>query len=531
MTSRLSAKDVLFLLKANFKTLQAHQDEINKLNVYPVPDGDTGTNLVLTLKQVIDEADKLNELSMSSLMEAATHGSLLGARGNSGVILSQIIRGAAEIFTKADIISLPLLIEAMKNAATVSRQAIRKPVEGTMLTVMKDVAQAASSFRGQDVSMEVFFGAILEEAEASVERTPELLSVLKEAGVVDAGGYGLLIMGKGMQAWLRGEELEEVAPSISSVVEEEVPLTYTYCTEFLLKSDGVEFPSLENRLESLGDSVMVVGERKLCRVHVHTNDPGKVLEIGTSLGSISQVQINNMVEQAEERRKALLKSKAVQKVRVSVVAVANGKGIKDVFQSLGAARIVEGGQSMNPSASKLLEAIEDVPSLEVIVLPNNNNIVLAAEQAAGLSKKKVKVVATSSLPQGFSAMLEFDSEKSLPANSQAMSKALKRVKTGEVTKSSRKASSKLGEIAEGTFIGLYNGEICTYGDSFFETACELIDKMVEGKDETLTLLKGSQLEEKEAQRLAEALASRYPNLEIEVIQGQQPLYPLIIGLE
>lgn len=531
MVSRIAAKDVPPLLEAMLAALKVRQDEIDKLNVFPVPDGDTGTNLVLTMQTVCEEVSKASDKSMAGLCKAATQGSLMGARGNSGVILSQIARGFCEVAGSKDILMVPDVVLGLKKAAKVARTAIRKPVEGTMLTTIKDIADAAAKLAKKSEDLDGLVEAILQVAHESVERTPELLDVLKEAGVVDAGALGLEVLAQGILSSLRGEEVVEVAAAEMAMpsVYEEPSLEYAYCTEFLLKSDGVEIPWLEKKLEKMGDSVMVVGTKELTKIHVHTNEPNRALELGVKLGSISQININNMWEQAEKRTREL--RKAQPKGKVGVVAVASGDGIKTILESLGVERIVNGGQSMNPSTAQLLEAVKSLSQSEIIILPNNKNIIMTAEAVDELTDKKVKVVPTTTIPESFSALLAYNLESSLKKNTEGMKEAIKEVKTGEITFAIRDSQSEVGKIKKNDLIGLYNHQVKVVGKTLGKTASRLINLMLEEDDEVVTLLTGADISREEADKLVKKISQDYPNLEIEHHHGGQPLYHLIIGIE
>jgi len=531
MTQTISGSDVARLVDASLAALKRRQNEINRLNVFPVPDGDTGTNLVLTVQAMLEELTKTPDKSMSSVSKAVTFGSLMGARGNAGVILSQMVRGLFDAVGSSEIISASDIAGALQNAVTVAYQAVRKPVEGTMLTVLKDASSAAQSPAKRNLDIEVLLEKILVEANLSLDRTPSLLPVLKEAGVVDAGGYGLVVMGEGILASLKGQELEELLGSYapSGGGEEEISLEYKYCTEFLLKGNNIDTENLQSKLESLGNSVMVVGPPDLKRIHVHSNTPGKVLEIATGVGSLSRVRINNMEEQAEERARML--AFAGPKKNIGIVAVASGEGIKKILASLGVEKIVDGGQGMNPSTAEILEAVDEIPADEVLILPNNKNIVLAAQSAIKESKKKALVIPTSSFLEAFSALLAYDPEKSLSDNAVEMEDACSNVKTGEITLAVRDSKSKAKIIKKGDYIGLFDHEIKVAGKSLKKAAQELIDLMLDEDDETITLLSGYDVSINEANEVMTAIAEGHPDLEVELHAGGQPLYHLLIGIE
>ncbi|HCG99307.1 MAG TPA: hypothetical protein DE036_05785 [Actinobacteria bacterium] len=523
--------DIAYLVSASLAALVKYQDEINRLNVYPVPDGDTGTNMVLTMKTVRDETVKAGDASIAELARVITRGSLMGARGNSGVILSQIIRGICESIAKYEELNSDVIIEALDNGATTAYGAVKKPVEGTMLTVIKDMARAGRRLLGKNLHPADLLAYIIEEGKRSVERTPELLSILKESGVVDAGGYGLLIMAKGILSAQKGIKLE------NGIVDEKDRLTivdegieFTYCTEFILTSEGIDLDQVEIELEKFGDSVLVVGTPALTKIHVHTNDPGAVVQIATGLGAISEVQINNIIEQSKVRTESLKEEGAlVQEQGIGIIAVASGEGVKEILSNLGVHAIVDGGQSMNPSTADLVAAANKLRHAEVIILPNNKNIILAAQQVDGLTDKRVKVVATTSIPEAFGVMLAFDEEVSLDRNIEAMTIECDEVKTGEVTYAVR--DTKHGDVKKGEAIGLYDGDIKASGGDVLATTMELLEMMIDDESEVVTILAGDTIDADQIDRLTTMFEGRFPDIELDMHYGGQPVYYFLIGIE
>jgi len=517
--------DIAYLVSASLAALVKYQDEINRLNVYPVPDGDTGTNMVLTMKTVRDETVKAGDASIAELARVITRGSLMGARGNSGVILSQIIRGICESIAKYEELNSDVIIEALDNGATTAYGAVKKPVEGTMLTVIKDMARAGRRLLGKNLHPADLLAYIIEEGKRSVERTPELLSILKESGVVDAGGYGLLIMAKGILSAQKGIKLE------NGIVDEKDRLTivdegieFTYCTEFILTSEGIDLDQVEIELEKFGDSVLVVGTPELTKIHVHTNDPGAVVQIATGLGAISEVQINNIIEQSKVRTESLKEEGAlVQEQGIGIIAVASGEGVKEILSNLGVHAIVDGGQSMNPSTADLVAAANKLRHAEVIILPNNKNIILAAQQVDGLTDKRVKVVATTSIPEAF------DEEVSLDRNIEAMTIECDEVKTGEVTYAVR--DTKHGDVKKGEAIGLYDGDIKASGGDVLATTMELLEMMIDDESEVVTILAGDTIDADQIDRLTTMFEGRFPDIELDMHYGGQPVYYFLIGIE
>jgi DAK2 domain fusion protein YloV len=529
-------RSILLTLRSSLIALRNNEATINRLNVYPVPDGDTGTNMLLTMQSIISEATKAVDHSMSKLMSAITYGSLVGARGNSGVILSQIIRGICDELSNVDVLDVKALSKAIRNGSDLAYAAVKKPVEGTMLTVTRDVASAAESFPGNQNDLIAFFEYIAKEGHSSVARTPSLLPVLKEAGVVDAGGFGLLVIIQGILAVLKGERIRYVInDSKAEFKTSHSDIKYAYCTEFILKSDGVNLEDLEKRMEPFGDSMLIVGTDELTKIHIHTNSPGDILNIATSLGSISGVAVNNLVEQSKTRSQSIEAdsifgdSKNPPVHSTGVVAVANGIGIKKILQSLGVERIVYGGQSMNPSTGDILKAINDVPQRNIIILPNNSNIILAAQQVTALTEKNVTVLQTKSIPEAFAAMTAYNNNSTFDDNVAFMTDAISSIKTGEVTNAVRADTN--GEFNENDFIGLHNHVIKATGLELIETSLALIESMVDEDDEVITILVGEQVPDERMTILTDKLKERYPYHSIEVHRGDQPVYHLLIGVE
>lgn len=535
----LVQSNVLSLLSASVAALKKYEDEVNRLNVYPVPDGDTGTNMLHTMQSVINEVSKTTDPSIKGVSKAVTYGSLMGARGNSGVILSQIIKGICEEAEASDRFSSDAMIRAIRRGSDVAYRAVTKPVEGTMLTVINDMAKAAESLSGNGIRPIDLLERVIEEGRKSVERTPVLLPILKEAGVVDAGGYGLVVLAQGILAALKGEVVEsgmgEDANHITVVEENAVEggIKYGYCTELLLKSNGIDMKALETRLEQLGDSMLIVGSPELTRIHIHTNDPGHILSIATGLGSVNDVQINNIIEQSKQRNQAIKDDSSHEEAAgVGVIAVANGEGIKKILVNLGVGRIVSGGQSMNPSTADFVAAIKEMPNEEIIILPNNKNIVLAARQAVDLTEKKVSVIPTRSIPEAFSALLSYDGEASFDDNVEAMEGAFEDVKTGEVTYAVRDGNNgKTGSFLKNDFIGLHKSEIHATGTDLVATTLALIENMLSASDEVVTVLAGELVEDDDVELLSETLEEKFPDLELDVYKGNQPIYHFIIGIE
>jgi DAK2 domain fusion protein YloV len=514
--------DLRSLVRAALASLEASRQRIDDLNVYPVPDGDTGTNLTLTVRGVAEALDSSTATDREALAREVTRAALMSARGNSGVILSQIVRGAAEALAGSDDIA-----RALRGAADAAYAAVRKPVEGTMLTLIRELAEEAEAHPATDPAE--LLEALVRRGEETVARTPEQLGVLREAGVVDAGAAGLLELLRGIAAAVSGSELPR--PGAPAELPQEAlhqePSRYRYCTTFVIEGDDLDAASLEPQLERLGDSLMVVGDRSALKVHVHTDDPGAALSLGTAAGTIEGVEIADMHRQAEAREKRL--ESVGHQTETAVVAVAAGAGNRLLFERLGAARVVEGGQSMNPSTADLLEAVEATGAREVLLLPNNSNVVLAAEQTARLAGRPVAVVPTRSLQAGLVALVAFNAERSAEENAAEMREALEGLATGEVTIASRDASVDGVAAKEGEFLGLLNEKAVAAGPSFPEVARAVAEGLLAEPRDLLTLLTGR--DAPPLNGLVDELAERHPGLEIDVQEGGQPHYPLLLSAE
>jgi uncharacterized protein len=509
------------LARGALASLERSRQRIDDLNVYPVPDGDTGTNLLLTVRAVVEALDASHATDRAALVREVSRAALMGARGNSGVILSQIVRGAAEELGAADEVDGATIARALRAASDAAYRAVRRPVEGTMLTVVRALAEAAEQ-HGSSLP------ELVRHGEEAVARTQEQLDVLREAGVVDAGGAGLVEILRGIAAAVSGEELPEAPPSEGLAVEaiHHELSRYRYCTVFVLEGDDLDVQALEAELEPLGDSLLVVGDRSALKVHVHTDDPGAALRAGTGRGVVEGVEIANMHRQTEQREERLLHG---TENATDVVAVVAGAGNRAIFESLGAARVVEGGQSMNPSTAELVVALESVAAPETILLPNNSNVILAAEQAARAAEKPVEVVPTDSIPAGLAAMVVFDGTRPAAENAAAMREAIASVATGEVTIASRDAVLDGLAIRKGNYFGLAGGDPVAEGQSFEEVARAVVERLLAEPREVLTLLRGA--DAPELGPLVAELTKRHPELEVDVQDGGQPHYPLLVSAE
>lgn len=543
MSESYSVQDVLNAVAFASKTLSDRKEEINRLNVFPVPDGDTGTNMSLTLETVTENLAKLPiGASPAEIRKAITTGALMGARGNSGVITSQILRGFCEGSEAFAELSTDCLDGMFTHAVDVAFQAVRKPVEGTILTVLRDSAAAARKAKKKKYSTEEACEAIVSEAYESVQRTPDLLPVLKDNNVVDAGGYGLAILFDAFVSALTGKEtlVDELAFMRKSAPKAEIEQIndwagseFRYCTEFLVFSDKINTEEALTFLETMGDCELLVGEAPNYKVHVHTNTPDKVLAFMLERGQISEVHIHNMQLQSEERIATLdAEVEEHEHKQIGLVAVAAGIGNAKILESLGVDVVVSGGQTMNPSTKDLLDAVNKVPAEQVIILPNNSNIILAAQSCASLSEKPCAVVPTKSVPQAFAALFGFDENLSLDENVEGMTESYQDVKTGEVTMAIKNAKDAHDNpINEGDIIGIADGSIEAVGASIGEVVIKLLQVMDAQDADTLTILAGEDLSDEDFAVLIHAIGEIYDDIEIDSHRGEQPLYPVVMSVE
>lgn len=543
MSETYTSNDVMNAIASASKELESRKEEINLLNVFPVPDGDTGTNMSLTLKMVVENLAALPiGASSSEIRKAITTGALMGARGNSGVITSQILRGLCEGSSKYETIDAVSLEGSFSHAVDVAFQAVRKPVEGTILTVLKDTAEAAKKARKKKLATDEALSFIVNEAYASVQRTPELLPVLKENNVVDAGGYGLAIFFDAFVSALLGkegpmvDELSFVRGAHAKVEIEQINdwegSQYRYCTEFLVYSDVLDIEDGLQFLETMGDCELLVGDTPNFKVHVHTNTPEKVLAYMLERGQISEVHIHNMQLQSAARTEEVSRMDQAERKPIGFVAVAPGSGNARILESLGVDVVVSGGQTMNPSTKDLLEAVNKVNADEVIILPNNKNIIMAAQSCVDVADIPCAVVPTTSVPQAFSALFGFDENSSLKENVEQMTEAYQDVKTGEVTyaiKDSKDAHDN--PIKEGDVIGLTDGSIEAVGNSVEQVTLNLLKTMEANDADTLTILAGEQMSKEDFEKLLTQIEQEYEELEIDSHRGEQALYPIVMAIE
>jgi fatty acid kinase len=522
------------LARAALASLEANRRRIDDLNVYPVPDGDTGTNLTLTVRGIVEALDASQATGRAGVAKALSRAALMGARGNSGVIFSQIVRGAADVLGEAEELDTATLARAFRSASDAAYRAVRRPVEGTMLTVIRELAEEAERPEKRALALHEFLQALVLRGEEAVARTPEQLAILREAGVVDAGGAGLLEIFRGLAAGATGEPLPEAPAEPEGLGMEAIHQElsqYRYCTVFVVEGEGLDAEVLESRLEPLGDSLLVVGDTTALKVHVHTDDPGGALAVGTAAGVVDGVEIANMHRQAIAREERLLEGVPDPELTLEtgVVAVAPGAGNRRLFESYGATRVIEGGQTMNPSTADLVAAIDATPATEVLVLPNNANVVLTAEQAATLATRPVRVVPSRSVQAGLAAIIRYLPGNSAEENERAMLEALDAVATGEVTVASRDAELNGVSVWKGAYLGLADGDPVACGEDFDAVADAVAERLLANGRETLTLLTGA--EGPALDELLARLRERHPEVELDVQEGGQPHYPLLLAAE
>jgi DAK2 domain fusion protein YloV len=538
-------------------SLESQKEVINELNVFPVPDGDTGTNMTMTIMSAVTEVNGLENPSMEELSKAISSGSLRGARGNSGVILSQLLRGFTKVIKTVETIDIETMANAFQKAVETAYKAVMKPKEGTILTVAKGGAEKAMELVGTTDDLTVFGEKVIAYMAEVLEYTPELLPVLKEAGVVDSGGQGLLEVMKGGFAVMCGKKIElktpapAAKPAETKVVNTEnistSDIKFGYCTEFIIILDN-KFTDLDETefkayLESIGDSIVCVADDEVVKVHVHTNDPGLAIQKALTFGQLTKLKIDNMREEHNEKlgleaeKAGAVKAQAVAKPKLppkenGFIAVSIGDGINEIFKGLGVDFIIEGGQTMNPSTEDMLNAIEQVNANNIYILPNNKNIILAAEQAKAMTKdKNIVVIPSKTIPQGIAAVINFVSGKSIEENEASMVEAMGRVKTGSVTYAVRDTKIDGLEIKNGDYMGLDDKTIKSTGSDIEQVTYDLVDTMVEEDSELISIYYGEEANEDDAQKIADSLMDKYDYLDVEVHAGNQPVYYYVISVE
>lgn len=535
------------MVLAGASLLERNREAIDALNVFPVPDGDTGTNMSLTMKSMVKELSALDDASAAKIAEAASKGALKGARGNSGVILSQIFRGFARGLDGAAVITPVLFAKALQCGAETAYKAIMKPKEGTILTVIRVIAEEAQrQVRKNPDDMHALLDVVVQSGDAILQKTPDMLPALKQAGVVDSGGQGLLTVFTAYRATLNGEHIDDTNMNVGEAamldfeddhdaLEE---ITFKYCTEFIIQDmpetiTENDINTFRRRLARIGDCVVVVGDFSMVKVHVHTNDPGKALQYACAMGDLINLKIDNMVEERKERQARQAREAKVEEPlrEYGMVAVSLGEGFSQIFKDLSVDHIVEGGQTMNPSIEDILDAVESIRAKTVFVLPNNSNVILAATQAAELSKKNVVVIPTKNVAMGIGAVVAFQPDMSPEDNAEVMTEAANRVKTGQITFAVRDSSFEDKEIKEGDIIGIYNGKIQVVGNDVHQVALELMQVLVTDEDELITVYYGADTKQEDAQALTDEFADMYQDRDVEIHYGGQPLYYYLFSAE
>ena len=560
----INSKLLARMFLAGAKNLDSKKDWINELNVFPVPDGDTGTNMTMTIMSAAKEVSSLTNPTMVELAKAISSGSLRGARGNSGVILSQLFRGFCKVIKEYDEIDVTILCEACQKAGETAYKAVMKPKEGTILTVAKGAAEKALELSDDTEDVVTFVEEVIKQAEYVLDQTPEMLPVLKQAGVVDSGGQGLVQVLKGAYDALIGKEIDytiEGAPTGAAPAkisaETEAEIKFGYCTEFIIvlnapMSDNEEH-AYKAFLESIGDSIVVVADDEIVKTHVHTNDPGLALQKALTFGSLSKIKIDNMREEHQEKlikdsQKLAAQQKAEEEAyeaaqaeektnnmpakEMGFVSVSIGEGMNEVFRGLGVDYLIEGGQTMNPSTEDMLNAIEHVNAKTVFILPNNKNIIMAANQAVDLVEdKQIIVIPTKTIPQGITALVNYIPDHSAEENKEQMMAEIENVKTGQVTYAVRDTEIDGKTIKQNDFMGIGDKSILSVGTDLRATTLEMVDAMVDEDSAIVSIYFGSDSDEDSANELAAAIEEKYPDVEVEVNDGGQPIYYYVISVE
>jgi len=535
------------MMRAGLVWLEQNRDHVNALNVFPVPDGDTGTNMLLTMRSAYARVEDSDETHVGKVAGLIAQGALMGARGNSGVILSQIWRGLAAGLSNKEVFKAADLARALQSASDTAYKGVMRPVEGTILTVIREGASEAADAARKSDDLRFMLERVLERCQQALERTPDLLPILRQAGVVDSGGQGLVYILEGMMRYAQGvlsldsraatgAHANAPAPAQAFAVPEGGSLEFPYDVQFLISGHNLDVAEVRARIDAMGDSTVVVGDERTIKVHIHVKDPGQPLSYGITLGHISDVVVENMQEQMEEivhsgAAVSMPTMPAIDPEHVGVVAVASGAGLAGVFRSLGAAYVINGGQTNNPSTEEIFQAIEQLPTDKVIVLPNNKNIFLAAEAARELSTKQVRVVHSRTIPQGVTALMSLNPEGDIAENADNMESSLSLVTTGEITRATRSVELDGVNVKEGSIIGLVDGRLCSSGPSEDAVLEEILESMGVADCSIVTVYYGGDIEQAQADQLAERIANSYPDVEVEVVEGGQAHYYYILGAE
>ena len=544
MTEYIKAKAFREMFVSGANNLQNSKDLVDKLNVFPVPDGDTGTNMSLTISYAMKELEKVGEEDITKIAKALSKGSLMGARGNSGVILSQIIRGIGKSVEGKDKLSTVDLAKALKGGSDTAYKAVIKPVEGTILTVIRETAEYAVKLAKRENNIEKFLGKVVREANVSLENTPNLLKNLKDAGVVDSGGKGLTLILEGFYLAIVGKvvvpataekaELKNVSLSSADNTSTE-DIKFGYCTEFILESDKIDDAGIRDIMLGYGDSLAVVGDEGVIKVHVHTNEPGNVLQEALKYGQLLTIKIENMRMQHENILEGVAENaeyeEPVEEKEFAFISTSMGDGLASIFKDFGVDHVIEGGQTMNPSTEDFMKAIDKIHAKNIFILPNNSNIIMAANQAKELSDKNIIVIPTKNIPQAVSALVGFNPEATAEENEANMVEALSYVKSGQVTFAVRDTVMNGIEIREGNIIGIAEKEMIAAGDEVDEVAKKLVEKLVDEDSAIITLFYGEDVTEEQAEELRGELEEKFEDIDVELYYGGQPLYYYLISVE
>lgn len=544
MTEYIKAKAFREMFVSGANNLQNSKDLVDKLNVFPVPDGDTGTNMSLTISYAMKELEKVGEDDITKIAKALSKGSLMGARGNSGVILSQIIRGIGKSVEGKDKLSTVDLAKALKGGSDTAYKAVIKPVEGTILTVIRETAEYAVKLAKRENNIEKFLGKVVREANVSLENTPNLLKNLKDAGVVDSGGKGLTLILEGFYLAIVGKsvvpataekaELKNVSLSSADNTSTE-DIKFGYCTEFILESDKIDDAGIRDIMLGYGDSLAVVGDEGVIKVHVHTNEPGNVLQEALKYGQLLTIKIENMRMQHENILEGVAENaeyeEPVEEKEFAFISTSMGDGLASIFKDFGVDHVIEGGQTMNPSTEDFMKAIDKIHAKNIFILPNNSNIIMAANQAKELSDKNIIVIPTKNIPQAVSALVGFNPEATVEENEANMVEALSYVKSGQVTFAVRDTVMNGIEIREGNIIGIAEKEMIAAGDEVDEVAKKLVEKLVDEDSAIITLFYGEDVTEEQAEELRGELEEKFEDIDVELYYGGQPLYYYLISVE
>lgn len=521
-------------------SLEKNKDIVDDLNVFPVPDGDTGTNMSLTMQSAMKQVKAVKNDDVEEIAEAAANGSLMGARGNSGVILSQLLRGFAKAVKGKETLNTVDLANALKMGADTAYKAVMKPVEGTILTVARESAEYAVKIAKKETDIEDFLEKVIYQGENTLKRTPDMLAVLKEAGVVDSGGKGLIYIYLGILGALKGEipsseDVNIMQKSVEQVHEMNVEemhvsgdIEFAYCTEFMINTEGADPEAFRKKIEHQGDSMLVVGNENLIKVHLHTNNPGEVMEEAMALGELSDIKIDNMRVQFKEKHPAKVPEKEKD---FGFITVSIGEGIEKIFKDFNVDYVIKGGQTMNPSTEDFMKAIEEIHAKNIYILPNNSNIIMAANQAKELAKKNVMVIPTKTIPQGITAMIGFNPGNSPEENLREMTEIMEDIETGQVTYAVRDTVVNDKKIKKGNILGIGNGKIEAVGRNVEKVSLELLGNLVSEDHEIITIFYGEDIDEKAAEKIQGKIEKKYPDCEVEVYYGGQPLYYYLFSVE